>query len=54
MASRNIANIQREDYQKSHKKKGGASSSVSFEPKPSYYSLSVDETDTEGMYYSSL
>ena len=53
MASRSIANIQREDFQTSHRKKGGGSSSVSFEPKPSYYSLSGDETNTEGMYYNS-
>lgn len=47
MASRSIANIQREEYQTSHRKKGGGSSSVSFEPKPSYFTLSGDETDTE-------
>lgn len=52
MASRSIANIQREEYQTSHRKKGGGSSSVSFEPKPSYFTLSGDETDTEGMYHS--
>ena len=49
MASRSIANIQREEFQTSHRKKGGGSSSVSFEPKPSYFTLSGDETDTEGM-----